>query len=264
MPTVEFDFQELNSLLGRKFKPEELMDRISMLGVDLESIDNNRIIMEIFPDRPDMLSIEGFVRALKGSLGIEKGISNYNVEDSGIKLFIDKSVQDVRPFISAAIIKKISFTEERLISLMDIQEKLHITHGRNRKKVAIGVHDMSKIKAPFFYKAVRPTEISFVPLDMNEKLNLKEILEKHPKGRDYAWTLEGLDRYPIILDKNKNVLSFPPIINGELTKVRESTKEIFIEVTGLNQKAVNQALNILVTSILDRGGKAYTVEILKK
>lgn len=263
MPTVEFDFQELNSLLGRKFKPQELMHRISMLGVDMESIDNDKIIMEIFPDRPDMLGIEGFARALKGTLEIEKGLPVYSAEDSGIKLFVDSSVNRVRPFIVAGIIREISFTQEKLVSLMDIQEKLHITHGRNRKKVAIGVHDMSRIEAPFFYKAVNPTEISFIPLDMKEELNLNEILKKHPKGRDFAWVLEGLERYPIILDKNKNVLSFPPIINGELTRVNEATTDMFIEVTGLDQRAVNQALNILMTSIVDRGGKAYTVEILE-
>lgn len=264
MPTVEFVFQEFNSLLGRRFKPQELADKISMLGVDMECIDADKIIMEVFPDRPDMLSIEGFARALKGTLDIEKGLPVYNLGDSGVKLFTDSSVNDVRPFIAAGIIRGVSLTGETLVSLMDVQEKLHITHGRNRRKVAIGVHDLSKIEAPFFYKAVEPTEISFIPLDMNERLNLNEILKKHPKGRDYAWTLEGLKRYPVILDKNKKVLSFPPIINGELTRVNESTTELFIEVTGMDQRAVNQALNIIITSIVDRGGKVHTVEILEK
>jgi phenylalanyl-tRNA synthetase beta chain len=123
---------------------------------------------------------------------------------------------------------------------------------------------MSKVEAPFLHTAVAPTELSFVPLDTDERMDLAEILERHPKGKAYAWTLEGMKKYPIILDRNKNVLSFPPIINGNLTRLSESTRNIFIDVTGTEQKAVNQALNILVTSILDRGGKAYTVEILEK
>lgn len=251
-------------MLGRRFKPQELADEISMLGVDMECIDRDKLIMEVFPGRPDMLSIEGFTRALKGVLDIEKGLPVYDVGDSRIKLLVDSSVNEVRPFIVAGVVKGISFTGETLVSLMDIQEKLHITHGRDRKKVAIGVHDLSKIEAPFLYKAVDPTKVSFIPLDMNEKLNLNEILKKHPKGRDYAWILDGSDKYPIILDRNKNVLSFPPIINGELTRVSESTAELFIEVTGMDERAVNQALNIIITSIVDRGGRAYTVEIIEE
>ncbi len=263
MPTVEFDFHELIALLGKEFKPSELKDRISMLGVDLESIDSERVVMEVFPNRPDLLSIEGFVRALKGMLGIETGFMETKILDSDVKLFIDPSVSSVRPCITAVLVKEISLNGERLKSLMDLQEKLHITHGRNRKKVSIGVHDTKNVKPPFLYKAVKPTEISFIPLDMNERMNLKQILQRHPKGISHRWILEDFDRYPIIVDKNKNVLSFPPIINGELTRLTESTEEIFIEITGLDEKAINQALNIVVTSLVYRGGKIYSVEIKK-
>ncbi len=261
MPTVEFDFRELISLLGESFKPSELKDRISMLGVDLESIDSEKIVMEVFPNRPDLLGIEGFARALKGILGIETGFVETKIEDSNVKLFIDPSVSPIRPCITAALVKEIYQNDEKLRSLMDLQEKLHITHGRNRKRASIGVHDMKHIEQPFSYKAVKPTEISFIPLDMNERMNLKQILERHPKGISYGWILENFDRYPIILDKNKNVLSFPPIINGELTRVTENTRDIFIEITGLDEKAINQALNIIVTSLEDRGGKIYSVDI---
>ena len=195
MPTVEFNFEELKKFLGKegeKFKPEELKDKISMLGVDLEKIDSESLIMEIFPNRPDLLSIEGFARALKGILNLEYGLKNYPVKESNVKIFVErKTIEKVRPYIVSAIIKNVSIDEDTLISLMDIQEKLHLTHGRNRRKVAIGIHDFSKVEAPFFYKGVKPDEISFVPLDMNEKLTLDEILEKHPKGREYAYILKG-------------------------------------------------------------------------
>lgn len=264
MPTIEFSFEELCNFLGRNYQPEELKDKISMLGVDLEKIDKESIIMEIFPNRPDLLSIEGFSRALSGILNVETGLKNYPVHDSKVKLFVEKSVEGVRPYISAGIVKNVEIDENFLISLMNIQEKLHLTHGRNRNKVAIGVHDFSKVKAPFFYKAVKPKEISFVPLDYAEKLNLEEILKKHPKGIEYAFTLEGKERYPIILDKDENVLSFPPIINGELTRVTSNTKELFIDVTGLDENSVEKALSILVTAIADRRGEIYSVELIRK
>jgi phenylalanyl-tRNA synthetase beta chain len=263
MPTTEFAFPELCALLGRRVRPEEIKDSISMLGVDVERIDNEKIIMEVFPNRPDMLGIEGFARALKGVMDIESGLTEYLTEDSGIKLCIESSVKEVRPYISAGVVRDIALTEGHLISLMNIQEKLHITHGRNRKKVAIGVHDLSKVTPPFVYKAVGPEELSFVPLDTDVRMTLAEILKKHPKGMAYASVLKGFSKYPVILDKNGDVLSFPPIINGERTRLSESTRDVFIDVTGTDRKAVDSAMNILVAGLLDRGGKAFSVEILE-
>ena len=263
MPTTEFAFQELCTLLGRQVRPEDVRDSISMLGVDVERIDNEKIVMEVFPNRPDMLGIEGFARALIGVMDIDSGLPEFQTEDSGITLFVESSVKDVRPYISAGVVRDISLTEGHLVSLMNIQEKLHITHGRNRKKVAIGVHDLSKVTPPFTYKAAGPEEISFVPLDTDVRMKLSEILKKHPKGMAYAGLLKGFNKYPVILDKNGDVLSFPPIINGERTRVSESTRDIFIDVTGTDRKAVAQAMNILVAGLLDRCGRAGTVEILE-
>lgn len=264
MPTTEFSFPELCTLLGRQVRPEEIRDSVSMLGVDVERMDSEKIVMEVFPNRPDLLGIEGFARALKGVMGIDLGMPEYQTEDTGVTLYVEPSVKDVRPYISAAIVRDVSFTDESLVSLMNIQEKLHITHGRNRKKVAIGVHDLSKVTPPFVYKAVGPQDISFVPLDTDEKMNLSEILKKHPKGTAYAGTLKGFTKYPIILDRNGDVLSFPPIINGERTRVSENTKDIFIDVTGTDKKAVEQAIDILVSGILDRCGRAGSVEISER
>ena len=262
MPTIELDYGDLCSLLRKQYSAEDLRDRIPMLGVDLESVDEDKIVVEVFPNRPDLLSVEGFARALNGFLGDETGLKNYRVTESGITLNIDKSVKKVRPFISVAVIRNLSLNEKRLVSLMNLQEKLHITHGRHRKKVAIGVHDMREIKGPYTYKAVKPDGIKFRPLGMTEELTPREILEKHPKGKEYAWTLDGLSRYPLIVDKNNNILSFPPIINGELTRIENSTTDVFIDVTGLDNLAVNQALNIIVTSIADGGGDIESVELV--
>lgn len=261
MPTVEYSLTDLFSLLGRELSEQELREDAPMIGVSVESIEGDVLTVEVFPDRPDMLSIEGFARALKGFLGIESGLVEYRVEPSGLTLEVDPSVKEVRPCISAAVVRDIELDDSWLKSLMDIQEKLHITHGLNRTKVAIGVHDLDQINPPFKYKAVKPEEIRFIPLDMTEELNLQEILERHPKGRDYAFTLEGKKKYPIILDRDGNVLSFPPIINGELTRLTESTRNLFIELTGTSQLAVDQALNIIASSVADRGGRIQSVEV---
>jgi phenylalanyl-tRNA synthetase beta chain len=264
MPSVEYEYRDLLGLLGRDFSVQELEQWIPMIGVDLESIDEEKVVMEVFPDRPDMLSIEGFARALKGFLNVEKGVVEYDTSKSDVVLYVDHSVKNVRPYCTGAVVKDVTLDDYSVKSLMSIQEKLHLTHGRNRMKVAIGVHDLDKIKPPFTYKAVEPDSVSFVPLDLTEELTLREILLKHPKGRDYAWTLEGCERYPVFVDREDSVLSFPPIINGELTRLTPETRNLFLELTGTSQLAVDQALNILACSIADRGGRIHSIEIKKK
>ncbi|MCX6695493.1 MAG: phenylalanine--tRNA ligase beta subunit-related protein, partial [Candidatus Altiarchaeota archaeon] len=216
MPSVEFPTSDFLALVGREYSLEELGDSIPMIGVGLDHLDGERMVLEVFPNRPDMLSIEGFARAFRGFVGLGSGLASYDAQDSGIRLIVESSVDKVRPFVSAGVVLDVTLDDYAIKSVMDIQEKLHLTHGRNRRKVAIGVHDLDRVKPPFTYKAVKPADVSFVPLESTEKMNLTKILESHPKGRDYAGLLAGLDRYPLIVDSNGDVLSFPPIINGEL------------------------------------------------
>ncbi|MDD5087015.1 MAG: phenylalanine--tRNA ligase subunit beta, partial [Candidatus Nanoarchaeia archaeon] len=224
-------------------------------------VDDFEITVEIFPNRPDLLSEEGFARALSSFIGIKTGLREYDVKKSDLKAKVENSVENVSPVIRCAVLKNVNLTDEAIKSLMQLQEKIHLTHGRKRKKVAIGVHDFDKVKFPLIYKAVKPNEISFVPLGMEKEMNLAQILSKHPKGRDYAFCLEGLERYPIIIDAKNDVVSFPPIINGIVTQVREETKNLFIDVTGTDVNAVTQALNILVSSLSDRSAEIYSLDV---
>jgi phenylalanyl-tRNA synthetase beta chain len=261
MPKVEYSLQDLRNLLGQNVETEVLREKIPLLGVDLEDITDESIAMEIFPSRPDMLSIEGFARALKGFLGIETGLKSYSLGNSKIKVTIDSSVLDIRPYAVAAVVSGLEFDDCTVKSIMDMQEKLHLTHGRNRAKVAIGVHDLHKIKPPITYKAVEPDSVSFTPLGSNHEMSLKQILNHHPKGREYAWILDKMDRYPLFVDAQDNVLSFPPIINSEETRLTEYTRDLFIELTGKSERELDSALNIIVSSLADRGGKIQAVDI---
>lgn len=261
MAMIEVDYNELCSLIGKKIEKDKLVDRISMMGAGVEDVEENNIFVEVLPNRPDWLSVEGLARSLKGFLGVETGLLDYKTAEGEIEVKVDKSVERVRPHIACAVVRGIKIDDSLIKSMMQIQEKLHETVGRKRKKLAIGIHDLSKVEPPFVYKAVKPESLSFVPLGFDSKMSLKEILEKHPKGIDYAWTLEGADVYPVIVDKNNDVLSFPPIINGELTRVQEQTTDLFIDMTGSSEKTLNDALNILVCMFADRGAKIETVKV---
>ncbi|MDG6218659.1 MAG: phenylalanine--tRNA ligase subunit beta, partial [Candidatus Thermoplasmatota archaeon] len=136
--------------------------------------------------------------------------------------------------------------------------------GRNRKKVAIGVHNAEPVQPPFTYKAVDPDSYQFVPLGKVESMTLSDILLSHEKGMAYASLLADATLYPLIVDANDNVLSFPPIINGILTEVTPFTTDLFIDVTGTDEQAVHHALAIVVTALAERGGLIYSTKIIEE
>jgi phenylalanyl-tRNA synthetase beta chain len=262
MPLVTFKYNDFINLLGYKIPKEKLIEKLPMIGGDFSHITGDEINIEFFPNRPDLTSVEGIARASRAFFEFKTGLQTYEVATSTVSLTVDPSVKKIRPFITTALVKNITMTDELITSLMGLQEKLHIGLGRNRKKVAIGVHNAEPVTPPFFYKAVDPDAVSFIPLTKDEPMTLREILKKHEKGIDYAHLLKDLNKYPLIVDVHNNVLSFPPIINGSLTEVTPYTKEVFIDVTGNDRKAINYALNIVTTALAERGGTIYQTTVL--
>ncbi len=260
MPTITLDKKDLLKQVGKNIPDDKLKDRISMLGTDLESINKDNVEVEIFPNRPDMLSAEGFARALSSFIGMKKGLKEYKINKSNYVAKVDKKVTKIRPYAVAAVIKGIKLDNPIIESLMQVQEKLHATFGRNRKKASIGVYDLNKINFPINY-TTKPNNFKFTPLEIKNELTLSQILVKHPKGRDYAKLLDGFSDFPIWIDSNNQVLSMPPIINSEETRVTDETKDIIIDVTGTDLSTIEHALNMIVTGLADRGGKIYSVKV---
>lgn len=261
MPVVTFDYNDFINILGHKISKDELIERLPMIGADLDKAEEDEISIEFFPDRPDLASVEGIARASRAFFEFETGLKKYNIKKSDIVMNVEPSVKKVRPYVVTALVKNVTMTDELIASLMELQEKLHLGLGRNRKKVAIGVHNYEPVEPPFTYKAVDPDSVEFVPLNKVESMTLNEILERHEKGIDYAHILEGFDKHPLIVDKYNNVLSYPPVINGSLTEVTPFTTDLFIDVTGNDRKAINYALNIVTTSLAERGGQIYSTTI---
>lgn len=261
MPIITFDYNDFIEIFKYNISKEELIEKLPMIGADVEKVEDNEISIEFFPNRPDLTSVEGIARASRAFFEFEIGLKNYNIEKSDIEMNVDSSVKKVRPFVVTSLIKNITMTDRLIKSLMDLQEKLHLGIGRNRKKVAIGVHDFDAVKPPFTYKAVDPDSVEFIPLNKSESMTLNQILKYHEKGVAYAYILNGFDKHPLIVDVNNNVLSYPPIINGTLTEVTPFTKNLFIDVTGTDKKAINYVLNIITTALAERNGKIFSIKI---
>ncbi len=262
MPTITVSKEGLFRRIGKRLRDEELRERLAMLGTSPESVEGDEVTVEVFPNRPDLLSQQGLARALASFLGERKGLARYEVRPSGERVIIEESVSSCRPFTACAIIKGLRITEERLREIITIQEKLHVTFGRNRKRAAIGIYPMEHVTFPITFKGLRPSEIRFRPLDSPREMSAAEILAEHPKGREYAHLLKGLKRYACFLDAKGNVMSLTPIINSELTgKISERTREVFVECSGFDERVLNECLNIIVTALAEMGGALYSLEL---
>jgi phenylalanyl-tRNA synthetase beta chain len=263
MPTIEVSLNDISGLLGRKVDAADLDDLILFAKGELDGVDGDTVKLDMKDtNRPDLWSTEGIVRQLKGNLGIEGGLPNYEVIESEIQVYADPRLRDVRPYCLNTVIMGLEIDEAFLSQIIQLQEKIALTFGRKRKEVAVGIIDFDKITPPIYYKATRPDENAFVPLTFSREMTPREILMEHPKGQEYGHLVGGSEVYPLLIDSQGIVLTMPPIINSENTgKVSTDTKNVFIDITGHDIEYMKIALNVIVTAFADRGGKIYGVTV---
>jgi len=268
MPILDVKLSRIQQLLRKDITINELEEILFRFGMEIDSfksIDKNDYMLkiEITPDRPDMLSLWGFVRALRKYIKLENKFDEYNAKDSDFKIYVDTSVSPIRPYIAATVVKNLKMTENDLEDLIYAQEKLHDTFCRGRKKASIGLYPFQKISWPLRYLAENPNKIRFKPLGFEKEMNGIEILKEHPTGQKYGHLISSFEKYPLFIDASEHVLSLPPIINSEdYGKISPDNKDILIEVTGTHKPSVQLIINIMSTIIADMGGELYKVKIV--
>ncbi|MEM4215438.1 MAG: phenylalanine--tRNA ligase subunit beta [Candidatus Pacearchaeota archaeon] len=260
MALVKFSRKEFEKHIKIDKKIEE---KIAMFGTPIEYVNDEEIAIEIFPNRPDLLSLQGYIRAFLTFIGKKKKLEyKVNKPEKNYEIKISHSVSGIRPYTACAIVKNLKFDNEKIKEIIDVQEKIHSTLGRNRKKIAIGIYPLEKIKLPIKFEARNPKDIKFVPLESDKEMNGFEILKEHPTGREYGYLLQNYKKYPVFVDSAGEILSMPPIINSEKTgKVTEETKDVFIECSGFDFNLLKKTLNILVTMLADMGGEIYQMKL---
>ncbi len=261
MPTVSFDKDYLLRLIGKKMSDEELEYELAMIGAVPDEV-SDEVVIDITPNRPDWLSPEGLARSMRYFLGLEDRVYVPKVNPGEYLANVDPETKDIRPYAVCAVVKGIEFDDNSIASLMQLQEKLHLTFSRNRKLASIGVYDLDKVEFPIRYRVVDGS-YTFVPLGFDEEMSIEEIKEKHPKGREFTDLVPG-PRYVVWEDKRGKTLSWPPIVNSQDTAVTEDTRNVLIDVTGTRLDLVAKALNIMVYSLAERGGKIYSVRVGEK
>ena len=262
MVIIDTSFKRMQKLIGKNIPLKELDEALNDIGMEINAVEGDEVKIEITAERTDLITPEGLARAVGCYKGYTKKFKEIDVRKGNYVHKVEPSVKKYRPITRSFVVKNLKFTDEDIKSLMRVQEKIHDTYGRKRKKIAIGVYDLDNIKFPVIYSAKKPEDIKFVPLEMDVELNGRQILQKHPTGRDYAHLLEGFDKYPVQSDSAKQVLSMPPIINSEnLGRINPKTTNLFVEATGTDDEALDNIMNILATMFYDWGGAVYSVSI---
>ncbi len=224
------------------------------------------IRISLLPVRPDMFDAAGLARALRGYLGVETGLPAYCLEPSGFKVTVQPGLESIRPYIVACVVRGLSMDDETVKTVMKMQENLHWALGRNRRRASIGVYDLDTVEPDFDYSTVAPDGVKFVPLlgmpEGTAEATPREILEKHPKGVGYRHLLEKFDKYPLLSDAGGKVLSMPPIINSEDTRVTQKTRNLFVDVTGPDKNAIEKTIAVIACGLADLSAKVETVQVV--
>lgn len=255
MPSITFAFNDLCELVGQKLDEKKLAELLDKAKAELDSKLSTEVTVKYNDtNQPYLWSVEGLARHMRGSLGKQKGIPVLKLEKPIDGVTVDKSVSSVRPHVAVFLAKGPKLTDYLLGQLIQMQEKLADNFGRKRQKVAIGLVPAGKVQLPLTFKAVDPTEHSFVPLGSAQEMTLKKVLEQTDKGKQYSWILKDAKKVPIVIDSEGDIVTFPPIVNSDTSgRLQAGDSEIICEVTGTDWSAVNLVSVIFAYALADRG-----------
>ncbi|KJA30155.1 hypothetical protein HYPSUDRAFT_32253 [Hypholoma sublateritium FD-334 SS-4] len=286
MPTVAVDKADLWVRLGKEYTTDEFDKLCFDYGLELDEdttteveeaikkglpAERPQLKIEIPANRYDLLCIEGIARALRIFLQLSPAPKYKIVYPKGgdadlLTVKIEPETSKIRPLFACAILRNIAFTPSSYASFIDLQDKLHQNICRRRILVAIGTHDLDTLKPPFRYEARRPQDIKFTPLGKDKAYTAEELMtlyesEKHLAK--YLHIIRDSPVYPIIYDSNDQVLSMPPIINSDHSKITLNTRNVFIDVTATDQTKLDIVVNMVATMFSEYCAEPFAIEPVK-
>lgn len=288
MPTINIKRDLLFESLGKTYTDDEFQTLCFAFGLELDEVTTEKQMLtkeqgaveaaesaseeiiyriDIPANRYDLLCLEGLVSALLVFQGTKQPERYLRVDPpagkAAQKLIILGDTAKIRPFAVAAVLRDITLDKNAYDSFIELQDKLHQNICRKRTLVAIGTHDLDTIEGPFYYNAKPPTDIKFIPLNQTKEMNGVELMDfysTHAQLKQYLPIIRDSPVYPVIYDSKDRVLSLPPIINGDHSKISVNTKNIFIECTATDLTKAKVVLDTLVTMFSVHCAKPGTVE----
>lgn len=264
MPTISINKAYFHKLLGKQLTFQEFEDIAFDYGLEAEEDKDNasNVKVELPANRYDLLCVEGLALSLTQYLGLKPRVE-FKCQSPQHSLIVHKEVKGVRPIGVSGIIRNVSFTQEAYDSFIDFQDKLHHNLGRKRTLVSIGTHDFDKTTPPYTYTARRPSDFAFVPLNQSKSMSGRELIEFYKEDthlKPYVGIIEHAELIPLIEDCAGNILSMPPVINSELSKISLGTKNIFIDITATDQTKALIALDVLLACFSSYSATPFTFE----
>jgi phenylalanyl-tRNA synthetase beta chain len=276
MPTISLAREKLFALIGQRFTDEEFDELCFSFGIELDDITSERLMaekesatsstshkglseeviykIEIPANRCDLLCLEGLSRALRIFLGKEP-VPKFELAPAQRKIFVSKALSTVRPFVVGAVLRcKTSLSQEAYDSFISMQDKLHGNVCRKRTLVSIGTHDLDKIApGPIKCCALPPAEIKFIPLGHQKEFQADSLMQHYADYdlylRQFIHIIRDSPVYPVFLDSTGQVLSLPPIVNSEYSKITAGqTKNIFVEICAMDLTKAKLVLDVLTTA----------------
>lgn len=285
MPTINVKRDLLFKSLGQTYSDDEFQKLCFAYGLELDEVTTEKQMLtkeqgaieaannaseeiiyriDIPANRYDLLCLEGLVSALLIFQGQQKPPRFVAVKpQTPHKLIVSADTEQVRPFVVGAVLRNVTLTKDSYDSLIELQEKLHQNLCRKRTLVAIGTHDLDTIQGPFYYNAKPPKEIKFIPLNQTAELDGEQLMEfysTHAQLKQYLPIIRASPVYPVIQDSQGTVLSLPPVINGDHSKITLATRNIFIECTATNLNKAEMVLETVVTMFSGHCKRPFTVE----
>ncbi|KCZ80903.1 phenylalanine-tRNA ligase, beta subunit [Anncaliia algerae PRA339] len=232
MPSVTIKKAELPNL-------HNIEDILFDFGLETEETPEG-LKIDCPANRYDLLTPKGLLSSLDCFLNCRE-YEEIKINQSNYQINAESTI---RPVISGAVIH---FTEEICYNeLINYQEKLHDTIGRDRKLLALGIHDYFKVSFPLTYKDVNINDFKFNPLNCEETYSFTEFMNFLEKSKCMKYLKVTNQKLPAILDKNNKIISLPPVLNSNFTKITEKTKSIFIDITGNDKVKVENVLKLFL------------------
>lgn len=288
MPTIGIKRDLLFQALGETYSDDEFQDLCFKFGLELDEVTTEKQMIareqgsnqdtdasediiykiDIPANRYDLLCLESLSVGLLIFLN-KMPIPHYKTikPKTGMeKIVMSPECLKIRGHIVAAILRNVTLTQDSYNSFIDLQDKLHQNIGRKRSLVSVGTHDLDTIKGPFLYDARPPSEICFKPLNQNKEYTGEGIMQlyaTHAQLKQYLPIIKDSPVYPVIYDSNGIVMSLPPIINGDHSKITLNTKNIFIECTATDLTKAKIVVDTIVCAFSQYCSRKYTAETVE-
>jgi phenylalanyl-tRNA synthetase beta chain len=245
-----------------------LEDVLFTSKAELEAQDAETLTVSVTPDRLDLLSEGGLSLCIEGTTEEAKGVLRTKVTEGpgpSPRIQIDAAVRGIRPVIAGVLVgapDDHGIDEGTLEEAVRFQELLHATVGRDRRAASLGIYPYERLVPPFRYALDPLSGVRFVPLESSEEVSGEAFFRDHSMALRYGALGRVGERCLTLRDSQGTILSLPPILNSRTGgEARVGDRVLLLESTGTRERAVREALGLLLVVFASQGWSVTPVAV---